>query len=178
MKNIAVAGRIRSGKDTVGKYLIDNYSYFKLAFGDGIKETASILFPEAVKKGKPRRLYQVLGQKMREIDPDVWVKYLDRRMTLCKRFGIEKFIVTDLRQFNEYDYLKEKGFVIVKVEADEEIRRQRMIEAGDDFTEEDLNHETELSVDALPYDYLITNNGTLEELYEQIEFIIDDIKGE
>lgn len=76
------------------------------------------------------------------------------------------FVVTDLQQPNEYQYLKEDGFTIVKVEADSEVHLERMRKEKDTFRMEDLHHETESQIDSMPCDYLVTNNTTLEDLEE------------
>ena len=51
---IALFGKIRSGKDTVGKILIEEYGFNRFAFGDGIGEIIQKYFPEAWEGGKPR----------------------------------------------------------------------------------------------------------------------------
>ncbi|MFC8583220.1 hypothetical protein ACFUGD_01380 [Streptomyces sp. NPDC057217] len=38
--NIAIAGRARSGKDTVGQYLVETRGYRRVAFADALKEAA------------------------------------------------------------------------------------------------------------------------------------------
>lgn len=175
---VAIVGKIRSGKDTVGHMFIKEHGCFKLAFADGIGSVIRKYFPEAFKEGKPRRHYQHIGQEFRKLDPDVWIKDLTRTLTSLEERGITNFVITDMRQVNEASYLKEKGFTIIKVETADEIRLERMNAEGDTFTLEDLNHETELQVDEIPYDYLIDNNTTLEDLRVQVDYIINEIKGE
>ena len=77
---IALTGRMRSGKDTMGRYLIDRHCFTRYALGDGVRLTSNILYPEVVAKGKPRHLYQAVGQAMRGIDPNVWIKYMARNI--------------------------------------------------------------------------------------------------
>lgn len=175
---IAVAGQIRSGKDTFSSYLINTYSFKKFYFAEGIEDVIKRYFPELWdENNKPRELYQKIGQWFREIDPDVWIKCLDKKLESYFKYGENaKVIVTDLRQLNEYNYLKSKGFVIVKVEADEEVRIERVLKAGDKFSRESLYHETEIQVATLPCDYLVTNNTTLEDLFEQADFIYNEVK--
>lgn len=173
---IALVGKMRSGKDTVAKFFIDNEDANQIAFGDEIKRLARRLFPHIVAKGKPRKLYQALGQEMRKIDPDVWVKALDRTLINSMEMGETNFVISDVRQFNEYEYLKEMGFTVIKVEADDELRKERIIQSGDLFESEDFYHETETTVEDIPYDYLITNNTTLAELYDQIFYIHNELK--
>jgi dephospho-CoA kinase len=171
---IAFVGKMRSGKDTAGDYLIKNHWITKLAFGDEIKKVIQRYFPHLLEGSKPRKVFQKIGQLFREFDPDVWVKQLRKTYNIKRVQGNSNFVITDVRQMNEVEFLKSEGFVIVKVETDEELRLERIKASGDDFSLEDLNHETELAVDTLPYDYLVTNNTSLDDLYKQIDFILQE----
>ncbi|WP_353856741.1 AAA family ATPase [Bacillus sp. Bos-x628] len=173
---IAVAGKMRSGKDTLAKYFIENANTIQLAFGDEIKEIVSICFPNEVAKGKPRKLYQQVGQFFREIYPNVWVDILEDKLDSISFYGHQDFIVTDVRQANEYRLLKSRGFTFIKVEADDEVRRKRIAKAGDVVSEEDFHHETETAVDSLPFDYLIENNGTLEDFMAAIKSVHEEME--
>jgi dephospho-CoA kinase len=175
---VAVTGRMRTGKDTVADFFIKKDRSQSLYFGEGIKQVIQTYFPDKLKEGKPRKIYQSVGQHFRTIDPDVWIKFLDKRYRKLLKYGAENFVVTDLRQPNEYSYLKDNGFIVIKVEADDELRKERIMKSGDVFDEEDFYHETELAVDSLPCDYVVTNNDTLEALIQQLEFIYEESKGE
>lgn len=177
---IAITGKMRSGKDTFADYFIIQKAFTKLAFGDGITEVIKMYFPDAFNDGKPREHYQVIGQTFRQFDPNVWVNVLDSRLTNATLFFGKSLpvIVTDCRQLNEYEYLKGQGFTVVKVETADELRIERMKANGEDVSPSLLNHGTELEVDNIPYDYLVTNNGTRLELLEQAAFIHDELWGE
>jgi dephospho-CoA kinase len=178
---IAVAGEIRSGKDTVCEYIQESnwgMNIKKLYFAEGIAEIIKDYFPEAWNgEGKPRKHYQEIGQFMRTLNPDVWVNHTELNYFLLKQAGFQNFIVTDLRQQNEYEWLKENGFTVIKVETEPEVRKERMKASGDVFDEASLNHPVEQSIKALKYDYLISNNTTLEDLYAQVDFILDELEG-
>ena len=182
MLKIAIFGKMRSGKDTVGKILIDEHGFKKFALGDGIGEIIVKYFPEAWADGKPRRHYQHIGQELRKLNPDVWVNYLLGRIKhhehkviaegLCEKNkpkGKFNVVVTDGRQLNELERLRKEGFIIIKVTAPEELRLQRILESGDVFNPEVLHHETELQVDEVNPDIEIINDGTLEELKDKVQ---------
>ena len=175
---IAIVGKMRSGKDTLANFFITNNDANQIAFGDGIKKVAKMYFPEIVANGKPRKLYQDIGQQFRAIDPDVWVKDLNRVLTNSMDMGETEFVVSDVRQMNEYLYLKKMGFTVIKVEAHDEIRIERIKRSGDIFLPEDFYHETETSVDSISWDYLIENNTSLLDFYDQITYVYDELKGE
>jgi dephospho-CoA kinase len=167
---VALFGYMRSGKDTVAERLIDKYGFTRFAFGDGIRTVTRAMFPEQYEGGnKPRALLQGFGQMARQFDPDVWVKYCFREIEQAKP---ERIVITDLRQPNEYKALYDAGFTIINVHTDEDIRIQRMIEAGDKFDPADLYHETELHMKDFAYDLRITNNGTIDDLNRKVDQVL------
>ncbi|MGG0793157.1 AAA family ATPase [Brevibacillus laterosporus] len=171
---IALTGKMRSGKDTVAAYLVEHYDFVPYAFGDGIKRVCHELFPEHVANGKkPRALLQGVGQAMRAIDPDVWIKRTMREVNQAQGFDV---VITDLRQPNEYDRLRDEGFVIIRINAEDGTRLKRMEDAGDTFTEEDLYHETEQCIDWFEVDYDLYNDGSVLDLWEQIDCAMRDVK--
>lgn len=172
---IALLGKMRSGKDTIAEYAIEKYDYTRFAFGDGIREVCHTLFPEQMKNGnKPRSLLQSVGQLMRQLDNDVWVNKCFKEI-YESRLEINP-IITDLRQPNEYKRCFNEGYTFIKVQCDEEIRIKRILEKNDNFDMNDLKHETEMYIDTYEYDFLIENNGSLEDLYRQFDEIMSTIK--
>lgn len=175
---LAFVGKARSGKDTMGNYVIKNYGAHRFAFGDPLKEYAKELFPQYFENGrKPRWILQKLGQAMREIDPDIWVRLTFNAIYKGERGGMEDFCLTDARQPNEIERLRKEGFILIRVNAPDKLRIQRMIENGDNFKPEDLKHETEIMIDTYDVDYEIQNNGNLFEAFKQLEIILDKIRG-
>lgn len=171
MNKIALIGKAGSGKDYVAEHLFIHCGFKRYAFADELKNIASRLFPQAFEGGKkPRRLLQELGQKLREIDKDVWVRALMRQLQHDKPV---RAIVTDVRQANECEALQKAGFVLVKIVARDEIRLERMNLRGDRFTMDDLNHETEQFIEKLPADYVFTNNGKGEDdILERMRWLV------
>lgn len=173
---IGLCGKMRSGKDTVADRLYFEHDFeMPLAFGDSLKHYAHQIFPDVPKEPKPRELYQFMNV-MRDYDPDVWVKHLadtveffeNRRST----YGI---VITDARQPNEVEWLRANGFTVVKVEADESTRIERIKTQGESVDEEALRHKTELFVDEVEADYVIENNGTLGELHEKVDDLVSNM---
>jgi dephospho-CoA kinase len=175
---IALTGKMRSGKDLCGSHLYINYGFDRVAFGDALKKHAHAAFPWVSEFSKPRALYQQFGQLMRQIEPDVWIKHAERAVKGAIDFrvntGAEKVgvVITDLRQPNEYEWARNNGYTIIRVTAPDEDRIARAIAAGDNFDEEDLEHETESYIDGFSVDAEISNSGTIDELKAQIDEII------
>lgn len=174
---IALTGRIRAGKDTVAEYLQDSHQFYRFAFGDGIRRVCQIVFPHLLGQGKPRALYQGVGQALREFDQGVWVKYLDRVIERdC--WPEDNVVVTDLRQPNEYRYLREKGFFIVRVSSSFKTRFLRAYLQGDTFSVQDFNHETEAYVDHFEVDYTLSNDRTVDDLRREIDTMLKYLGGD
>jgi dephospho-CoA kinase len=179
---IALTGKMRSGKDTVANHLYIKHGFSRIAFGTELKRIAHITFPWVSEFSKPRALYQQFGQLMREIDPDVWIKHAERAVngaidfrvnTGAERVGV---VVTDLRQPNEYEWARANGFTIIRVTAPDDVRIGRAINAGDDFCENDLEHETELSIDKFDVDFTVNNDGSVDDLKAQVDSILSQIR--
>ena len=79
VNKIMLNGRGGAGKDIFADYLVDNYGFKKIAFADGIYEIAYKYFGMTI---KDRDLLQKIGEKMREIDPLVWVNVLSMRQNI------------------------------------------------------------------------------------------------
>lgn len=170
---IALAGEMRSGKDEVGKFLVREYGFDRLAFGDGIREICGELFPLQMGYGtKPRKLLQDFGQYCVGIDKNVWVHYLFERMD-----PKENIVITDLRQPHEYERLLEAGFTIVRVNTLPELRKERMRKAGERIVEAQFNHVTEGHIREFEVDYELDNNGSIEDLHLQVVHMLQDITG-
>lgn len=169
---IGILGEIRAGKDTVAQlleeHLVGNTSI--LAFSDGIHVVLQTTMPEIYADGKPRKQLQDVGQFFRSIKPAVWIEMLlnGHEYYLANYLG-ENILVTDVRQPNEAKRLKEEGFILLKVTADKEIREERSAKAGDNFTADLLNHETEIAVNSCEFDYEIDNSGEFDSLKRKVE---------
>lgn len=164
---IAICGKMRSGKDTIADILVDDYGFKNFKFSSGITSIIDEYFSDDVtKKRKMREHYQRIGQSMRKLDQNVWVNHTKGEINRYLNLNGEgsDIVVSDLRQKNEYDFLKRNGFIIIKIESDRQNRIRRAMDVNDAFHTSALDHETELSVEDITEDYLIENNGTLEDL--------------
>jgi dephospho-CoA kinase len=178
---IAFTAKLRAGKDTAADHLHIRYGFDKVAFGDALKRNVNEAFPWVYGPKKPRALLQQYGQLMREIDPQVWVRHVERKVngiidfrvnTGAERVGI---VLTDVRQQNEVDWCRHNAVTLIRVTAPDEMRIARAIEAGDDFTVHDLAHETELAIDSFEVDAEIVNDGSVDDLKRKIDEIMEAI---
>ena len=118
---IAVTGKMCSGKTTLCNYLCELEPRFQIfSFGKKVKDVASDLF-QMDPKGKDRTLLTSIGQKMSEINKDVWVNYV---INQCK--DVEYCLVDDLRYQNEYEALIKNGFKIIQLNISDELQEERI----------------------------------------------------
>ncbi|GAB1611598.1 hypothetical protein HB162lentus_02420 [Mammaliicoccus lentus] len=183
---IALTGKMRSGKDTVAQQLAlqfrsEGFFVNKIAFGDALKVKAKELYPEEfIDNKKPRELYQWFGQTLRERNEDVWVnqvaQHINSTNKQSKQWGYnpQVYIITDLRQPNEYQFCKDNNFIIIKVECDDVARINRMNALGDNYTPTDLHHDTETHIDSFDVTTTIdTSELSKDELFTYTKEIKD-----
>lgn len=181
-KKIAITGKARSGKTELAHLAYFTYGFKEFDFSEELKDLFHRLFPHIPRFPKPRALYQKFGQWLREIDPDIWVKMTMGKVheycfedALNKVNHKPKVLVNGVRQPNEYQRLKEEGFIIIRANASDDLRIDRARNAGDVFTEEDLSHDTESHIDTFEVDYEISNVGSIREMYDQFDAIMREL---
>lgn len=126
---IAFAGKICSGKTTTCYKFADYLdcggieSIQILAFSHGIKNLATQYFQHLWDPSrKNRNLLIQIGDAMRNIDPDVWCKHLVQQANTTPG---SVTLVEDVRMPQEYEALREQGFVFVYLCCDESVRQER-----------------------------------------------------
>ena len=117
----AIHGPMCSGKTTISEIIKEYDSEYKTySFGGKVKDIARDLFKM---EGKDRSLLIGVASKMREIDPDVWAKYVVSDIESDKG---EKCIIDDLRFQNEADYLT--GWIFISLTTPKDVRIKRIKE--------------------------------------------------
>ena len=117
----AIHGPMCSGKTTISN-IIKGYDsdYKTYSFGGKVKDIAKDLFKM---EGKDRSLLINVASKMREIDPDVWAKYV---ISEIEKDNKQKCIIDDLRFQNEADYLE--GWTFISLITPKDVRIKRITE--------------------------------------------------
>lgn len=159
---IGIAGRARSGKDTVANFIVAAIGGYRYSFADPIR---AMLVPLGVDMSdpywqarkeepipalgvSPRRMMQTLGTEWGRqlINPDLWLIMAHQRL-LQSGPGM---IISDVRFDNEAAWIRRHGGRIIHV-----IRPDtKAVEA----------HASEDGIEVKDVDVRLFNNGTLEEL--------------
>ena len=141
---IAIYGPMCSGKSTIASIIKENNSDYEIfSFGQKIKDLAKELFNM---KHKDRSLLITIADKMRDIDPDVWAKFIIKQ-TESKQYCI----IDDLRFQNELNYLND--WKIIALTTPKEVRIERIKQLyPNDYQDhiKNMNHLSETDTLNLP----------------------------
>ena len=151
---------------------------------ESIKESFTHI-PINNSEGEPmthREFLQVLGTEVgRTIDPNLWVKSMmsdyDKGFKSYPSYGTDEYgntvfvemvkvepcwIMPDTRFPNEVKAIKDRGGIVIKVNRDTGLRDDHISEhALDDYND---------------YDYVIDNNGTMDELIAKVATMMETLE--
>ena len=168
---IAIIGKMGSGKSYIAKYLEDKHNFKIMSFGYPVKKYAAKIFNLQYKN---RSIIQDFAQKVKEIDPDIWIKYLIRNLP------DGNIVIDDLRFPNEYDYLKKKGFVFIKLILDKDLQINRLKYTYPNNYQDHisrLNDISEIHTEVLESDYTVRIDlNNQNQIYDIVDGIIHLIK--
>lgn len=195
-KLIGLGGKLRAGKDEVAKHLANTHDYVVMGMSDRLNEALLKLNPiipttlatpenymryqqlhdavgyvEAKKNPEVRRLLQALGTEVgREmIDQDVWVNMAVRTIEQHWADG-NNVVITAIRFPNELEMVRRLGGVLTWVDRPDEGRTPEGAQKGADEAQSAISgHASENSVSSEDFDYVLSNDGTLEELFEKVD---------
>ncbi|WP_110995830.1 deoxynucleotide monophosphate kinase [Pseudomonas sichuanensis] len=170
---IGLAGHARVGKDTAAQYLEAHHTLISYAFADPLKQALASMFNLADTQlegpakelpltwlGKsPRELMQLLGTEWGRdlVHPQLWLLLAEQKLQLLAEHdqSMNGVVIRDVRFENEADWVRNKGGVIFH------ISRRGIRPANGHVSESGVRHNAG--------DYVIENDGTLEELYSQLD---------
>lgn len=179
---VGLCGFAQSGKDTVAKWLVKEHDWTRVAFADALRDVLYALNPLIGVHGEEvldvkeivdeqgwdnakvnyteiRKLLQRLGTEAGRdiIDPNLWVGMGEDKI---ERAG-GPVVVTDCRFPNEIELIKRRKGTLIWVERD----GVGAVNA----------HASEHSVNAGDCDLILTNNGTIDDLYDSLSQAFDRV---
>lgn len=132
--------------------------------------------------GKPRRMYQDVTEICQNHDPLCFEVELDARIqeAAASASGESRFsLIDDVRSLAAFEYFTSIGYRSLRIEADEEVRRERML-ARDGYlpSEETFEHLSETELDDVPHDFVVVNNGEdLDAFYAELRRVAEEVLG-
>ena len=141
----------------------------------------------------PRMLLQQIGTDVcRNIHPNMWVNATMRDYQItaepeiivstgdvderCGKFpSYPNWIITDVRFPNEYDAIKQRGGIIIRVNRFSKTQKVRVKARRGGYINPDGptdQHPSETSLDNHEFDYVIDNNGTIDDLIVKVKDIL------
>ena len=201
---IGLVGFIGSGKGTVGD-IFESHGYIKDSFAKPLKDACSMMFgwPRELLEGDtevsrkwreepdtfwsekfdysftPRYALQLMGTEAGRnvFHQDIWV------MSLLNRAKGKDVVVTDVRFKNEIEYIQNNGGRIVRVKRGGEPEWYNLAkDAADGFSSAIMGmkdkgiHQSEWDWVGSEFNYTIYNNGTLDELGNEVEKVLQFIR--
>lgn len=162
---IAITGKMCYGKTTVANIIKEYDNEYQIfSFGQKVKDIATDLFDM---QNKDRTLLTSIGTKMREIDSDIWAKYIIKN---CR--DLENVVIDDLRYQNEYRYLIENNFKIIVLTLPVEIQIERIMKLYPENYQDHLNNMFHVSEKGIDF---IDNDRLYIDMSQDIETIRDII---
>ncbi|AMQ19512.1 AAA family ATPase [Thermococcus peptonophilus] len=186
---IGVVGKIAAGKTTVAKFF-EEKGFCRVSCSDPLIDLLThnvsnySWIPELPEKAEPTRDRLIeFGKYLKDkYGGDILI-----RLAVDKKRHCRNIVIDGVRSREEVETIKRLGGKVIYVEARPEIRYERLmrrkaekdkvIQSFEDFLkmdeeEEKLYHTTKLKDIA---DYVIVNEGTLEELRGKVEKIISEV---
>ena len=176
MKVVCISGKAQHGKDTTAgmmKTALESMGHTVLIahYGDLVKYVCRTFFGwNGEKDAYGRSLLQKVGTDIvREQRPNYWVDFVKDMLSMFPNEW-DFVLIPDSRFPNEIDGLKQSGFNVIHLR----VRRENF---ESPLTTEQQNHPSETALDHVVPDFLIVNDGTLDDLYNKVCNLVVDRYG-
>lgn len=116
---IGLSGTFAGGKDTLAKFLVEQFNYFHSSTGDMVREEAMRQFGN-----NERPTCQIVAKKLREEQgAGIFVK---KALSKFEQSSSSAVVISGIRTAGEADEIKNAGGIIVFVDASIALRYERM----------------------------------------------------
>ena len=134
---IVLTGKKGAGKDTLASQVFD-MGFARVSFSDQLKMICASLFPwmknDYPPSEKDTKLFGDLSPRdiwlkmsvLTEIDRDILVRATRKQMDSIPQD--KNIIITDLRKPEEYEFVREMGYPIIRIRDDNPNRREDAVE--------------------------------------------------
>jgi len=172
-KIIGLVARSRSGKDTVADYIINKYpeiNIIKRKLAGPIKNAAKELYgfnDEDLETNKKDIKIIKYNCSPRDVMVQITKTIMDLSGTdfftnrlYNSRDKNEITIIPDIRYIHDIERIHKEGGIVIKIERN---------------LNDIVIYQNENNIEHMESDFTIVNNGTLDELYDQIDNILQNI---
>jgi len=133
MVKIAICGKMASGKTTLAEYIVHDYQdTARFSLAEAVKRFARFVY-DIPEDHKDRVAFQKIGDGARkELYENIWIDTLLNEIAhhevVSNNEGfIKNFVIDDVRYINEVIELKNEGWLIIKLEIDEDLQKERLM---------------------------------------------------
>lgn len=179
---LGLAGEISSGKGTVAKYIVEKHNGSTHRFSTVLRDVLGRIYLEESR------------DNMQKTSTMLRTTFRDDILSLVVSRDVEKddheiVAVDGVRRLPDIEHLKKiPGFKLVYIDTDLKNSYDRIITRGEnpddkektfEQFQKDHEKEAELQIRGLKdhADYVVDNNGSFEDLYKQVDEIIDKSRG-
>ncbi len=201
---IGLVGFIGSGKGTVGD-ILEQKGFIKDSFAKPLKDACSVIFgwPREMLEGdtevsrkwreepdvywsekfgksfSPRLALQLMGTEAGRnvFHEDIWV------ISLLNRSKGKDVVVTDVRFQNEIKYIQDNGGIVIRVKRGDEPEWYNLaLDANQGFSSAQMGmrdkgiHQSETNWIGSDFDYVIENDGTITDLGNKVNELLQFIR--
>lgn len=176
-----LVGPMASGKDAVKKYLEQKHEGISFRFSSILRGALDCLGIEH----KRENIMALSTWARQTFGEDLLAKAMAKNV---KESTADLIIIDGIRRLTDIEYLrKDPDFVLVAIDAKTEIRYERAVKRNENVGDDKKSYEdfltdhvreTEITIpEAMSHaDYSLNNDGSFEDLYRQVENILEDIR--
>jgi dephospho-CoA kinase len=174
-KIILVSGKARSGKGEFSKFLKQklenqNNKVVQTFFAKYLKQYSMDLGWDGISKDEYwREFLQNIGTELIQEQLNMKTfhpKRISEDIIILNCYGIDYFIIDDCRFKREVYYIKSvfpNDVITIRIESNN---------SRSDLNNEQLQHKSEIDLDDFKFDFIIKNDGNLEELDNKVDIFI------
>ena len=194
LKNVEIlgfSGKLGSGKNFIAEKvmmkMMEPVPTVIISFADQIK--VNVIVQHNADRHKcfvdkdehTRKLMQRVGtEEGRNVyGQDIWLKYTLEWMLVHASRGIKRIIIPDVRFHNEFDFIKNLGGKLIRINAPKRnaLALEREAAKGTGTAADIASHQSEIELDSgRTFDYVIDNDVDSKSVFIQVRDMIRDMR--